>query len=96
MSAQHLANKFRRAIRNDTGTHFSADELRTLGEWGLSRILLEREDEELSTKWAARKSASTQSGHSGLPPASNRHSFRSGGMTREERSLAAKALAAGR
>jgi hypothetical protein len=93
MTARHLANKFRRAIRNDTGTHFSADELRLLGEWGLRRILLEKEDEEL---WAGKISASTPSGHSGLPSASNRHSIRSVGMTSEQRSLAAKALVAGR
>ena len=93
MTAQHLANKFRRAIRNDTGTHFSADELRLLGEWGLSRILLEREDEEL---WAGKKSASTLSAPSGLQSGQNRHSYRSAGTTREQRSLAAKALVAGR
>jgi hypothetical protein len=96
MTAQHLANKFRRAIRNDTGTHFSADELRTLGEWGVLDILLQQESEELRGKWAGKNSGSSQSGHSGLPSVSNRHSFRSAGTTSEQRSLAAKALVAGR
>jgi hypothetical protein len=96
VSAEHLANKFRRAIRNDTGTHFSADELRQLGEWGVMDILLQREAEELSVKWAGRKSGSTLSGASGLPPASNRHSSRSGGTTNEQRLLAARAAVAGR
>ena len=40
MTAQHLANKFRRAIRNDTGTHFTADELLQLREWGVLGIVL--------------------------------------------------------
>jgi hypothetical protein len=93
MTAQHLANKFRRAIRNDTGTHFSADELRVLGEMGVLRMLLEREEEEL---WAEKKSASTPLAHSGLPSGLNRHSSRSVGMTSEQRSLAARALVAGR
>jgi hypothetical protein len=96
MIGRHLANKFRRAIRNDTGTHFSADELKTLGEWGVMDILLRQEAEELAEKWAGRKSGSSQSDRSGLPSASNRHSFRSAGMTSEQRSLAAKALVAGR
>jgi hypothetical protein len=96
VTARHLANKFKRAIRNDTGTHFSADELRRLGEWGLMDILLAEEAKELSAKWAGPSNDCSPLAGSGLPGASNRHSTRSAGMTRPQRQLAAKALVAGR
>jgi hypothetical protein len=95
--AQHLASKFRRAIRNDTGTHFSADEMRQLGEWGILNILIEREAEELSTKWQGRNSGSTRSGHSGLPSPARTVAHpisKSAGMTKQREQAAAKALAA--
>ena len=92
MTAQHLANKFRRAKRNDTGTHFTADELELLWQWGVMEIVLRQELEELQC--GVRKSGSIQSDLSGLPAASNRHSSRSVGTT--ERSLGIKALVAGR
>jgi len=96
MIAQALANKFRRAIRNDTGTSLSADELRQLGEMGVIDLIIEQEREELSVKWAARNNDSTPWAGSGSPSARNRHSSRSAGMTNEQRLLAARALVAGR
>jgi len=96
VSAQFLANKFRRAIRNETGTSFSAEEMRELGAIGVIDLVIQQEAEELRESWAGKSDDFTRSGLSGLPVASNRHFSRSGGMTSEQRSLAAKALVAGR
>jgi hypothetical protein len=96
VSARDLANKLRRALRNETGTSFSLEELRQLGDMGVVDLVVERELEEMRQSWVGKNSGSTQSGHSGLPGASNRHSSRSAGTTSEQRSLAAKALVAGR
>jgi hypothetical protein len=95
-NARHLAAKFKRAVRNDTGTHFTAEELRLLGEWGLLSILLDKEAEELSAKWAGPNNDSTPWGASGSPSAPNPRSTRSAGMTRQQRQLGVRALVAGR
>jgi hypothetical protein len=94
VNAKHLADKFKRALRNDTGTHFTAAELRQLGEWGVLRILIDQEAEELSRKWAAPSNDSTPLGGSGLPSERSPRSTRSAGTTRQQRQLGVRALVA--
>lgn len=46
----HIANvarKFRRALRNDTGVHFSLEELRALAELGALDLVTSAENREL-------------------------------------------------
>lgn len=95
MTARHLASKFKRAIRNDTGTHFTADELRLLGSYGLMDILIEQESREYREKWAGPSNDYTPLGASGSLNENSHPSIKSAGMTREQRRHAAKALAAG-
>lgn len=47
MSAQAIASKFRRALRNGTGANFTNDELRELGRMGVLVMLAEVEAREL-------------------------------------------------
>ena len=42
-----VARKYRRALRNETGVHFSLDELRVFAEWGALEIAARAENEEL-------------------------------------------------
>jgi hypothetical protein len=56
---QHLANKFRRAIRNGQGSRFTADELQTLAEMGTLDLIQRAESEELLSKCQERTARSS-------------------------------------
>lgn len=47
MTASPIASKFRRAMRNKTGANFTYEQLCQLGEYGLLRLLAEKEADEL-------------------------------------------------
>ena len=47
MTAQAIASKFRRAIRNGTGANFTHDQLRELAENGVLELIAKLEAEEL-------------------------------------------------
>jgi hypothetical protein len=47
MTAQAIASKFRRALRNETGVTFTNEQLQELGRLGVLRMLAEKEAEEL-------------------------------------------------
>ena len=53
-SLSTVAKKFKRALRNETGTSFSLHELRTLAEAGALDSLQRAETEELKATWAAK------------------------------------------
>lgn len=94
MSAQILCNKLKRALRNGTGTSFSAEELQRLADMGLLETLNEAEAEELRAKWADNQNiplATTGSprGRMGAP-----RTGKSAGMTPAQRQRAALALVA--
>jgi excisionase family DNA binding protein len=61
-----LLDKFRRAHRNSTGTHFSSDELRALAEYGLLHILAKAEADELLAECRGRDAGELS--HSDDPP----------------------------
>ena len=50
-SAGSISRKLRRALRNDTGTRFTASELRLMADLGVLRLLLEAEENELRQRW---------------------------------------------
>jgi len=89
VNAQTLARKLRRALVNGHGTHFSADELRALADFGLLETLNEAEAEEIRAKWQDTRSGTT--GSTSAPMAAP-HIGKSAGMTRAQRQRAALAL----
>lgn len=54
-----IARKFRRALRNGTGAHFSRDELRTLADLGVFERLQQAEAIEIQSRWAGQTYATT-------------------------------------
>ena len=46
-----IAQKFRRALRNETGTKFTLDELRALVDIGSYDAIIKAEAEEIKSKW---------------------------------------------
>lgn len=46
-----IAQKMRRALRNETGIHFTLDELRALAERGALKLVSDAEIEELIASW---------------------------------------------
>jgi hypothetical protein len=89
-----LAKKYRRALRNDQGTRFTADELQQLANIGLLEMISSAENEELRAKWAE-KSASTPLARTGSASGRNPRSSRSHGMTRKQELRGIEALVAG-
>jgi len=47
MTAQALASKFRRALRNETGATFTLEQMRELSSYGVLPMILQKEAEEL-------------------------------------------------
>lgn len=43
-----VARKYRRALRNETGVHFTVDELRAFAAWGALEIASRAENQELT------------------------------------------------
>ena len=59
-SAGAISRKFRRALRNNTGTKFTASELRLMADLGLLRLLLEAEENELRERWQRHATATSE------------------------------------
>jgi hypothetical protein len=51
----NLAKKCRRALRNEQGTRFTADEFQALAELGLLEMLQTAEAEELRARWREKR-----------------------------------------
>ena len=77
-SISDIAKKYRRALRNETGTKFTLDELRALVDIGTLDALIRAEAEEIKGSWAKTRHltsseiAGSTSAAMAVPPTSGR------------------------
>ena len=91
-----VARKVRRALRNDTGVHFSCADLRALADLGMLERLQQAEALEIQSKWAGQTHL-TSSGNSGSTSdqTANHPTGKSPNMTKKPGRSAIEALVAG-